>query len=117
MGKIRRDNIGKIPAAAGAGSNLRRLFKRGNAEVEKSRMGLAQESVVAIEERIRASSTLLLFQLRPARVQEIHNSPGLLDLGRDCEKPSAVGGDRGVLKGSVSGSQSVFRRRDPLFDI
>ena len=29
QGKIRRDNVGKIPLAAGAGSNLRRLLERG----------------------------------------------------------------------------------------
>jgi hypothetical protein len=29
-GKIRRDNVGKIPLAAGAGRNLQRLLERGD---------------------------------------------------------------------------------------
>ena len=28
-GRIRRDNVGKVPPAAGAGSNLQRLLERG----------------------------------------------------------------------------------------
>jgi len=29
QGRIRRDNVGKVPLAAGAGSNLQRLLERG----------------------------------------------------------------------------------------
>src|ERR1035441_3012940 len=36
-GRIRRDNVGKIPLAAGAGSNLRRLLVRG--QEPKARRG------------------------------------------------------------------------------
>jgi hypothetical protein len=47
-GKIRRDNVGIIPVAAGAGSNLQRLLERGQkAEVEKSHTGLTHESLRA----------------------------------------------------------------------
>jgi hypothetical protein len=47
-GKILRDNVGIIPVAAGAGSNLRRLHERGRkAEVEESHAGLTNESVGA----------------------------------------------------------------------
>jgi hypothetical protein len=47
-GKIRRDIVGRIPVAAGAGSNLRRLLERGQkAEAEESYTGLTNESVGA----------------------------------------------------------------------
>ena len=47
-GKIRRDNVGRIPVAAGAGSNLQKLLERGQkVEVEESRTGLTHESVRA----------------------------------------------------------------------
>jgi len=47
-GRIRRDNVGRIPVAAGAGSNLQRLHERGQkAEVEESHTGLTNESVGA----------------------------------------------------------------------
>jgi hypothetical protein len=44
-GKIRRDNVGKVPWVAGAGSNLQRLLKRGEQLKERRaqrdwRMGL-----------------------------------------------------------------------------
>jgi hypothetical protein len=43
-----QNNVGKIPLAAGAGSNLRRLHERGQkAEVEESHTGLTNESVGA----------------------------------------------------------------------
>src|SRR5215475_11029908 len=44
-GKIFRDNVGKNPLAAGAGSNLPRLTEGG-----ESQMGLAHESVGAMTE-------------------------------------------------------------------
>ena len=50
LGRIRRDNVGKIPLAAGAGHNLQRLLKRGTTEGEKRGMGLAHESVRATKE-------------------------------------------------------------------
>jgi hypothetical protein len=34
-GQIRRNNVGKIPVAAGAGSNLHRLLKRGQLPKER----------------------------------------------------------------------------------
>jgi len=47
-GRIRRDNVGRIPVAAGAGSNLQRLHERGQkAEVGGSHTGLTNESVGA----------------------------------------------------------------------
>ena len=47
-GKIRRDNVGRIPVAAGAGSNLQKLLERSQkAEVEESHTGLTHESVRA----------------------------------------------------------------------
>ena len=49
-GRIRRDNVGKIPLAAGSGHNLQRLLKRGKSEGEKRGMGLAHESVGARKE-------------------------------------------------------------------
>jgi hypothetical protein len=49
-GRIRRDNVGKIPPAAGSGDNLQRLLKRGKTEAEKRGMGLAHESVGAMKE-------------------------------------------------------------------
>jgi hypothetical protein len=46
--KDSQNNVGKIPLAAGAGSNLRRLHERGQkAEVEESHAGLTNESVGA----------------------------------------------------------------------
>jgi hypothetical protein len=50
LGRIRRDNVGKIPLAAGAGHKLQRLLKRGTTEGEKRGMGLAHESVRATKE-------------------------------------------------------------------
>jgi hypothetical protein len=49
-GRIRRDNVGKIPLAAGSGHNLQRLLKRGKSEGEKRGRGLAHESVGAMKE-------------------------------------------------------------------
>ena len=50
-GRIRRDNVGRIPVAAGAGSNLQRLHERGQkAEVGESHTGLTNESVGAMTE-------------------------------------------------------------------
>jgi hypothetical protein len=50
QGRIRRDNVGKIPLAAGADSNLHGLLKRGIAEGEESQRGLAHESIGATTE-------------------------------------------------------------------
>jgi hypothetical protein len=50
-GKILRDNVGKNPLAAGAGSNLQSFLERDQkVEAEESQMGLAHELVVAMTE-------------------------------------------------------------------
>jgi len=49
-GKICRDNVGKNPLAAGAGSNLQRLPERGENRRRGEPDGLAHESVGAMTE-------------------------------------------------------------------
>ena len=49
-GKILRDNVGKNPLAAGAGSNLQSFLNQPKVEAEESQMGLAHELVVAMTE-------------------------------------------------------------------
>jgi hypothetical protein len=50
QGRIRRDNIGKIPLAAGLVTTCKDFSNEGKPEVEKREMGLAHESVRATKE-------------------------------------------------------------------
>jgi hypothetical protein len=47
QGRIHRDNIGKVPPAAGAGRNLQRLLERGLGRRRGERVGSTHESVRA----------------------------------------------------------------------
>jgi len=50
-GKLLRDNVGKNPLAAGAGSNLQSFLERDQkSKQRKTRWGLAHELVVAMTE-------------------------------------------------------------------
>ena len=48
QGRIHRDNVGKVPPAAGAGSNLQRLLARGLGRRRGERVGSTNESVRAM---------------------------------------------------------------------
>ena len=47
QGRIHRDNVGKVPLVAGAGSNLQRLLARGFGRRRGERVGSTNESVRA----------------------------------------------------------------------
>ena len=48
QGRIHRDNVGKVPGTAGAGSNLQRLLERGLGRRRGERVGSTNESVRAM---------------------------------------------------------------------
>jgi hypothetical protein len=48
QGRIHRDNVGKVPPAAGAGRNLQRLLERGLGRRRGERVGSTNESVRAM---------------------------------------------------------------------
>src|ERR1019366_124588 len=48
QGRIHRDNVGKVPLAAGAGRNLQRLLERGLGRRRGERVGSTNESVRAM---------------------------------------------------------------------